>query len=321
LRSISQKHILQKRSPRTEVNGSSSLGDVSIVIPSFNGVSVLRECLETLEREAPDCEIIVADGGSTDGSRELVRELVQRFPRLTLLEISNHGWAHATNRGFERAMGDYLLTINTDTFVTRAALVAMRARLEAQPGLGAVSPVVLNPNLSRQWFFGALFPANWIQIRGPMRVNLVFGCCAMLSRSTLETIGGFDENFFFYNEEFDWCWRAAGAGYQFELVPETVVHLAGGSTGSDPKFQLESVRGTLYLIQKHFPAWLSGLTGAGVELLAWLIMDLSPRADGRRAWRSIHDLAKRGAILESPFPLSGRGEVRLPPRASQFVED
>jgi N-acetylglucosaminyl-diphospho-decaprenol L-rhamnosyltransferase len=303
------------------MSGVSSLSDVSIVIPSFNGVTVLRECLETLEREAADCEIIVADGGSTDGSRELVREFAARFPRLSLLEIPNYGWAHATNRGFECATGDYLLTINTDTFVTLAALTAMRARLEGQPGLGAVSPVVLNRDRSRQWFFGALFPANWIRIRRATRVNLIFGCCAMVTRSALESVGGFDENFFFYNEEFDWCWRAARAGYQFELVPETVVHLAGGSTTPNPKLQLESVRGTLYLIGKHFPTWLSNLTRAGVELLAWLLMDLHPRADARRAWRGIHDLAKRNAILESPFALSGRGEVRFSARASRRFED
>ena len=205
-----------------------SLENISLVIPSYNGIRVMRECLETLLREAPECEIIVADGGSTDGSKEIAAAFAARFSKFTLLEIPNHGWAHATNRGFEIATGAYLVTINSDLFITRAALLSMRKQLEADDGIAGVSPVLLNGDGSRQPFFGYMYWPNWSAMKKVATVNLIYGCCAMIPRSVLERVGLFDERFFFYNEEFDWCWRAARHGYRFRLVPERVVHLEIG---------------------------------------------------------------------------------------------
>jgi GT2 family glycosyltransferase len=291
-----------------------NLSDISLVIPSYNGIRVMKQCLETLKSESPECEIIVVDGGSTDGSLEVAHDFAPEFSRYRVVSVANHGWAHATNRGFELASGRYLVTMNSDLFITRAALEAMKTRLERDPGVGGVSPVLLNGDGSRQKFFGIFYPANWSKVEHPRRVNLVYGCCAMLSRDALEKVGLFDENFFFYNEEFDWCWRGARLGYSFELVPESVVHLEGGSTPEHGNFQLEAQRGALYLIDKHFPKWLSNLTCAGLELAGWLGESLEPRVPYRAAWKAINSIARRRALLESPLPLSGRGTPRLEPR-------
>jgi GT2 family glycosyltransferase len=290
-----------------------TLENVSIVVPSYNGARVVRTCLETLEREAPDAEVIIADGGSTDGSVEIIRAFCARLPNMRLLEIPNHGWAHATNRGFEAATREYLVTINTDLFLTRAALLSMRAVLEADATVGAASPVLLNGDGSRQMFFGNLYWPNWVRVEHPLRVHLIYGCCAMIPRRVLERVGLFDEHFFFYNEEFDWAWRAARHGYSFRLVPERVVHLEGGSTPSNANFQLEAQRGGLYLIHKHFPRFASEALRRFAQLTGYVGKQVAPDALHREAWRRIEHIALRGssAYLESPFPLSGRGEVHL----------
>ena len=292
-----------------------SLENITIVIPSYNGIRVMRECLETLLREAPECEIIVADGGSTDGSKEIALELAPHFRRFKLLEIPNHGWAHATNRGFEIATGAYLVTINTDLFITRPALLSMRAQLESDAKIAGVSPVLLNGDGSRQPFFGYLYWPNWSPLKDVMTVNLIYGCCAMIPRVVLERVGLFDERFFFYNEEFDWCWRAARHGYQFRLVPERVVHLEGSSTPQHPNFQLEAQRGGLYLIDKHFPRFWSEATRRMAQLLGFTGKRIDPDIERRSAWQRIEVIAKRGpsAYLDSPFPLSGRLEPDLQP--------
>ncbi len=308
-------------SSRTQINPVDSdvvvksLENISIVIPSYNGIRVMRECLETLLREAPECEIIVADGGSTDGSREVTTEFLGRLPRLKLLEIPNHGWAHATNRGFESASSRYLVTINSDLFITRLALLSMRAQLEADANIGGVSPVLLNGDGSRQPFFGYMYWPNLTAMKHVASVNLIYGCCAMIPRSALERVGLFDERFFFYNEEFDWCWRAASQGYQFRLVPERVVHLEGSSTPQHSNFQLEAQRGGLYLIDKHFPRFWSEATRRMAQLLGFVGKRIDPNVERRSAWQGIEVIAKRGpsAYLDSPFPLSGRLEPALPP--------
>jgi N-acetylglucosaminyl-diphospho-decaprenol L-rhamnosyltransferase len=283
--------------------------DLSIIIPNYNGIRVIAQCLGILESIARNAEVIVVDGGSTDGSLELVRH---RFGWVRLLEVPNHGWAHANNRGFEVARGSMLLTINSDLFLTQEALEAMISRLQTHQELGAVSPVLLNENGSRQRNFGWLYHPNWFPVTKPVRINLLHGACLMTRRDVLERVGGFDENFFFYNEEFDWCWRARAAGYQLELLPERATHAAGASSGHNrAQFELEGWRGTLYLSDKHFVPPLAEATRRLMQLIGWLMQDLDPRAAYRPVWRKLERIAREKRYLESPFALSGRGVVRF----------
>jgi GT2 family glycosyltransferase len=284
------------------------LESLSIIIPSYNGKAVLEKCLGILAEIARDAEVIVVDGGSSDGSPELVEK---HFAWAQLLRVSNHGWAHATNRGFAIAKGEILITMNSDLFATRAALEMMVSRLQANPGLGGVAPVLNHPDGRRQRFFSIFWPANWSAVHTPIRTNLLPGACMAVTRKALERVGLFDENFFFYNEEFDWCWRAAKAGFGLELIPERVIHVEGGSTNDNPNFQIEAQRGALYLIDKHFSKFWSEAFRAWGELFCWLASDLDPRINYRPAWTTVHSITKRRAYLESPFPLSGRGEIRF----------
>jgi N-acetylglucosaminyl-diphospho-decaprenol L-rhamnosyltransferase len=284
-----------------------SLLHLSIIIPVFNGKSVLEKTLSILESDARETEVIVVDGGSTDGALELVQ---QRFPWVRLLQVPNHGWAHASNRGFEIATRDVLVTMNSDLYSNRAALEMMVKRLLEDKSVGAVGPMLLNENGSRQWGFGTLYRANWFNHTAPFRINLLHGACLMMRRDVLEQIGGFDENFFFYNEEFDWCWRAGKAGLFMEIMPCFVTHVEGASSKRTPAVQIEQNRGSLYLIQKHLP-WLLEPTRLFFQLLGWLLSSFDPRAEFRPAWAELEGLCQRSDYLHTRFKLSGRGEVHF----------
>lgn len=293
------------------------LEHLSIIIPVFNGRHVLVQALEILERDAPEAEVIVVDGGSTDGALEMVRT---RFPLVNILEVANHGWSHATNRGFEIATRDLLLTMNSDLFPNRHALEMMVARLLEKPELGAVGPMLFNVDGSRQWGFGTLYRANWINHTKPYNINILHGACLMTRHDVLERVGGFDENFFLYNEEFDWCWRTTKAGFKLEVLPCKVVHVEGASSGRTPAVQIEQNRGSLFLLRKHFPTWLVKLTGLFFQLLGWLGSSLDTRAEFREAWAEIEDLSKRRDYLQTRLPLSKRGEVKFKARVKQDPE-
>jgi GT2 family glycosyltransferase len=284
------------------------LENLSIIIPVYNGNAVLKRALEILEQDAPDAEIICVDGGSTDGALELIRSK----PFVKLLEVENHGWAHANNRGFEIATRNILLTMNSDLFPSKEALDLMVTRLLEKPNVGAVGPMMLHPDGSRQWGFGTLYWPNWIRVKTPTKINILHGACLMTRRDVLMQVGGFDENFFFYNEEFDWCWRLGKLGFTLEIQPTSVVHVEGASTGKrNPDVQVEQNRGSLYLIQKHFAGWLLECTRRFFQLLGWAGQFIDPRVEFKPAWARIEALAKQKNYLDTPFRLSGRGEVKF----------
>ncbi len=284
---------------------------LSLIIASFNGRSVLERALHALVNAAPHAEIIVVDGGSSDGSLELVRK---DFPDIRLLEIENYGLGHAYNRGLAVAKQSVRVVMNSDVLLTRAALAAMAHAL-SEPGVGAVAPVLLNANGSRQWTFGPLYGPNWLRLRQSKRVAWLHGAVLATRWDVLERVGGFDENLFFYNEEFDWCWRLRRAGYALKLLPESVVHLGGASTPANPDFLLEGQRGALYLAHKHAPRFAPFLRLA-VCLETGICRYFDPHSARRKMWPRLGRLALRGAFLESPFALSGRGEVHFPTRHS-----
>ena len=284
----------------------SELRSLSIVIPSYNARALLRRALRTVGIAAPEAEVIVVDGASHDGSADMVRA---EFPHVRVLEQPNHGFAHAVNRGLEAAERSYLVLLNSDLFVTRAALETMVARLATDPKLGAVAPVLLNEDGTRQHVFGSVYWPNWMAVRRPMRVPMVSGACLMTRRDVLRAVGGLDENFFLYNEEWDWCARLWRAGYHVELVPDEVMHVGGGSTHRSPELLLEAQRGFLYFWHKHGPKPLLEAFRLAMLFEGWSKSRIDPRPQHRAMWKQLESMVRRQAYLESPFPLSGRGDT------------
>jgi GT2 family glycosyltransferase len=284
------------------------LRTLSIIIPSYNGCAALEQTLACLQREAPDAEVIVADGGSSDGSRELVLE---RFAQVRLLDVPNHGYGHNINRGLEVAHGRTLVMMNSDVLMPRATLLAMQSRLEMDPKLAAVGPLPLRQDGSKQFSFGFPYWPNWWPIRAPTNIKMLHGYCIATRRDVLEDQGMFDEALFFYNEEYDWCWRLLKAGYWLEILPETAVHFGGASTPNNAKILLEAQRGGMYVVDKHFPVWIAQATRRFFQLYGWLGGMLHPNPEFRLAFQTLEKLVKRGEYRESPFPLSGRGVVKL----------
>jgi N-acetylglucosaminyl-diphospho-decaprenol L-rhamnosyltransferase len=280
-----------------------SLESVSVCIPSFNGREALEATLIHLEREAADCQVIVVDSGN-DGSFELV---VTRFPRVKLTRIPNHGLAHGYNRAVELASGDVIVMLNSDVLIGRATLEACVAELQRNPGAGMVQPLALARDGRRQHSFGPLYPLNWRNVDVPTRANILHGYCLATTRSVLRRVGGLDERFFLYNEEIDLSWRIRNAGYALMVLPQTAIHFGGASTARGPNLTLEGARGGLWLVKRHFAAPIYQATRRLFQLIAWLMSSFDPRGVYREMWSTLEALCREEALLESPFPLSGRG--------------
>ena len=233
------------------------MSDLSIVIVTWNARDVLLDALESIDREIRsrndegriETETIVVDNGSVDGSVEAARE---RFPWADVIALpENIGFAAGNNVGLRRAKGRYAVLLNSDTVVLPDALERCVRYLDAHPEVGVVGPQLLNPDLSKQncihnypsfatelvpkglleTLLPRRFPSKRYEHAEPIPVEAVLGACLFVRREVLEDVGLMPEDYFFFLEETDWCFRIAAAGWGIVHVPDAhVIHIFGAST-------------------------------------------------------------------------------------------
>jgi len=134
--------------------------DVSIVIVSFNTLSVLRECLQSAYREVGSLrvQIIVVDNASTDASPEMI---AREFPDVVLIRSEvNLGFGRANNLGFGSVHGRYVVLLNSDAFLTDGALERSVAHMDAKPDAGLGGGRLIGRDGSQQPS-ARMFPTVW----------------------------------------------------------------------------------------------------------------------------------------------------------------
>src|SRR5881394_195745 len=105
---------------------------ISIVTPSFNQGQFLEETiLSVLDQNYPDLEYVVIDGGSTDGSADIIRRYASRLS--SWCSERDEGQSHAIAKGFARCSGEILGWLNSDDVLLPGALAEVAAYFEAHP--------------------------------------------------------------------------------------------------------------------------------------------------------------------------------------------
>ena len=216
---------------------------VSIIIPHWNGIEILSECLDSLtQTEYSDKEIIVVDNASTDGSPDWVNI---NYPSVKLIENDqNYGYAGGCNRGADAATGDYLIFLNNDTIQDPKWIDPLVDFLDLNPDVAAVQPKILN-FFDQTKFDYAGGAGGWLDILGyPFARGRVFleqeqdmgqydkmrpifwasGTALMVRKSDFESANGFDETFFAHQEEIDLCWKFRLMDKEIWAVPSGIVY-------------------------------------------------------------------------------------------------
>jgi GT2 family glycosyltransferase len=227
--------------------------DVSVVIVSYNTKAMLDACLRSVAAsDGVALEVWVVDNASPDGS---AAHVASAFPDVRLIRNrENRGFAAANNLAIAEARGRNVLLLNPDTLIQPGTIAMLAGFLDAQPQVGIVGPRVLNHDGSLQscgqWYptlrdeillsrnvrrLGRVLlgePPAPPSATKETRVDWVDGCCLMIRRDALESIGPLDEQYFLYAEELDWCRTAKARGWQIATCPAAeMVHLQGQSSG------------------------------------------------------------------------------------------
>ncbi len=231
--------------------------ELSIIIPSFNTSKLLINCLKSIYRETTkiNFEIIVIDNASGDDS---VFQINKLFKKIRLIKNKvNLGYAKANNQGIKSAKGNYLLFLNSDTIILDNAIEKALDYLKKTGGVDILGCKILNNDKSIQQS-GGFFPNLWqvftmmffiddlpfintfikpyqqtrkIFYNKLQKLDWVTGAFLMLKRKVIDKVGIFNDSFFMYSEEVEYCLRAKKAGFNVFYNPKAqIIHLKGKSS-------------------------------------------------------------------------------------------
>lgn len=235
--------------------------ELSIVIVNFNTRDFVVACVRSIISNYPDkiktqkFEIIVVDNNSIDGSGEAL----EKIGEITLIKNSeNVGFSKANNIGVRKAEGRYLLFLNPDTIVNSTTIPPLITFMDSHPDAGAATCRVILPNEKIDDASHRGFPTPWRtfthfsglwklfkksnfwngyylgeeDLSKTHKVDVIAGAFMFVRRKAGEEIGWWDEDYFFYGEDIQFCWDLREKGWAIYYCPKTsVLHFKGVSGG------------------------------------------------------------------------------------------
>jgi GT2 family glycosyltransferase len=254
--------------------------ELSVIIVSYNVRYFLEQCLLSVCKasENIDCEVIVVDNNSTDGSCSMV---AHEFPEVKLIMNSiNKGFSAANNQALKMAAGRYVLLLNPDTLVEENTFKSCISFMDRHPDAGATGVRMINgkgkllPESKRalptprtaffkmsglsyvfpkSGFFNSYYLGHLNSFE-TTKADIISGAFMFLRREAIDKTGLLDEEFFMYGEDIDYSYRLKKAGYNNYYYPEIkIIHYKGEST---KKENLDTVinfyRAMVIFVRKHF---------------------------------------------------------------------
>ncbi|GAC1303935.1 MAG: glycosyltransferase family 2 protein [Vulcanimicrobiaceae bacterium] len=291
------------------------MAGIDVVVVCWNDRGKIATALDSVfalaeVRDDPNfARVVVSDNGSSDGSREYLRE--RYGDRVTIVANgANLGFAAACNRAFAATSSPLIFLLNPDAELKAHALRAIVDFMHAHPRCGIAGSRIYNLDGTIQescgefdtWtgaFLRSSAWGEWPLLRrfangaalrqwahaGERPVDLAIGAALAIRRSLIDEIGAFDERFFLYHEEVDFAKRAAAAGWETWYVPASeAVHEGMGSARGQYSVEGRKQRSRrAYWLKHHGRLWYGALVAALVgRYVAYLTVTLALVAGVRR---------------------------------------
>jgi GT2 family glycosyltransferase len=231
---------------------------VSIIIINYKSASLVANCIQSIIQQttAGTYEIIVVDNDSKDGAAAII---CNQFPQVRWVQLQyNAGFARANNAGMKVARGDYYLILNADTIILDKAIDTSLGLLANYKDAAGCGVQLLNTDGSTQ-ISGAHFVKGGLNTLLPLpylgrlirylgykfkstipsvqdvtkdvEVDWVVGAYMLVNAQVVKKSGLFDEDFFMYAEEIEWCARLRKHGKLVLFAAPKITHIGGGTSG------------------------------------------------------------------------------------------
>ena len=249
----------------------------SIIIPNLNGAALLTDCLNSIivalnQSPQTKVELILVDNASIDNSIQLFSDLTSQFTTSIILNKKNFGFAGAVNQGITKAKYDYVVVCNNDIKLDQNWFAKIEKAILDHPQYACYFGLVLNKDGSKIestglkyfWRGKALNISNGQpytkEPKNQRTIVPIWGASASLvvyKKDILKKLGGFDQDFFAYEEDVDLAFRLHKHGYKTLFIPKAISYHLGGATSSKMgnfRAQMDA-KNWILLIAKNYSIW------------------------------------------------------------------
>jgi hypothetical protein len=240
---------------------------VSVIIVNYNTRKLTTDCLQSVIRQTRVCayEIILVDNASTECDPDV---FINEFPSIKLIKSTkNGGFAYGNNLGINEATGEYILLLNSDTFLTEESICRCVEIMDKHPEVGVLGCRMIYPDGKIQYtarrfrsigwelldFFrfipnsmsyskrSRLMLGKYFHHDEPVFCDWLNGAFFLFPRKILVELpeNKLDDRFFMYGEDQLWCEQIKNLGYRILFYPDTtIIHINSGSTDLSKQLRL-----------------------------------------------------------------------------------
>ncbi|MCR4317982.1 MAG: sugar transferase [Planctomycetes bacterium] len=220
--------------------------DLSVIVVHYDTPVYLRTCLDSLaediKRVDRPIEVLIIDNASPQDPSEWVRKDYPEFR--VIVNAINGGFSKGVNQGFVETSGKYRLVLNADIILQQDSINGLIDHLDKNPAAGIAAPKLLNPDRTTQQSVRKFYTLRTILYRrtplgnsddrervlaehmyasfdheSVMNVDWVLGAAMCIRGDAIDKVGYFDERYFLYLEDVDYCRRMHDAGYEVHYAP------------------------------------------------------------------------------------------------------
>ncbi|WP_326511617.1 glycosyltransferase family 2 protein [Clostridium intestinale] len=229
--------------------------DISIIIVTYNSKDDIKNCIESIIKNTLEInyEIIVVDNSSTDGTTEIVNNIIDLNNNIKLIKSPNLGFNSANNRGIKIANGEFIALLNPDTILLNDAFSIILKEMKNDKNVGACGGALFTKDLNLNMSLGS-FPSLYDTLirttkirkdkfylpdlsKEKIEVDLPCGADFVFRKELINEVGYMDERYFLYFDETDFALAIKNKGYKNYIFPKArIIHLQGTSTDKVSEF-------------------------------------------------------------------------------------